>query len=332
MNNKKSHRERRFLIAVSRLQRAIGCVVALIIILALTGCGKKESSEKPTTDAAAAQANQNVIILTKENLQNVSLKIEPVTRGAIETTLKAAGTVSTNVNKTAKIVTTLEGRLVKMNFDLNDRVKTGDVLALIETPELLGRPLELKAPIDGAIIDRKVTVGELVSKDKEIYTISDPTDLWVIAEIKERDIGAVKVGQDATFSVLAFPGEIFRGQVVRIGNQVQPESRTLEVRLQVGNADGRLKPGMFADVEITTSLLQNVIVIPEAAFQSIKDAPIVFVALDGDKFEKRVVKLGLQRPDRAQILEGVKEGERVVTDGSFILKSEMLKGQLQDKD
>lgn len=260
------------------------------------------------------------------------MKIEPVTRGTIETTLKAAGAVSANINKTAKIVTTLEGRLVKMNFDLNDKVKTGDVLALIETPELLGRPLELKAPIDGAIIDRKVTVGELVSKDKEIYTISDPTDLWVIAEIKERDIGAVKVGQGAAFSVLAYPGETFRGEVVRIGNQVQPESRTLEVRIQVGNTDGRLKPGMFADVEITISLLQDVIVIPEAALQSIEEAPIVFVALDGDKFEKRVVKLGLQQPGRAQILDGVKEGERVVTAGSFILKSEMLKGQLQDKD
>ena len=86
-----------------------------------------------------------------------------------------------------------------MNVDLNDAVKAGDVLGLVQTPELLGRPLELKAPIDGVVVDRKASVGELVGKEKEIFTISDPTDLWVIAEIKERDIAAVKVGQDASF-------------------------------------------------------------------------------------------------------------------------------------
>ena len=104
---------------------------------------------------------------------------------------------------------TLEGRLMKVNVDLNDAVKAGDVLGLVQTPELLGRPLELKSPIDGVVVDRKASVGELVGKEKEIFTISDPTDLWVIAEIKERDIGAVKVGQDATFTRSRVSGRNF---------------------------------------------------------------------------------------------------------------------------
>ena len=94
------------------------------------------------------------------------------------------------MNKTAKVVSTLEGRLIKLNYDLNDRVKAGDVLALVQTPELLGKPLEVKAPIDGVITERKSTAGESIAKDTEIYMISDPADLWVLAEIKERDIGA----------------------------------------------------------------------------------------------------------------------------------------------
>ncbi len=108
-----------------------------------------------------------------------------------------------NLNRTAKVASTLEGRLTKLNFDINDRVKVGDVLALVQTPELLGKPLEIKAPIDGVIIERTRAIGELVGKDTPIYTISDPSDLWVIAEIKERDLGIVKVGQDATFKVLS---------------------------------------------------------------------------------------------------------------------------------
>ena len=225
----------------------------------------------------------------------------------------------------------MDGRLVKLNFDLNDRVKAGEVVAQVESPELLGKPLGLKAPIDGVIVERKSTAGEMVDKTKEIYTISDPAQLWAIAEVKERDIAAVKLGQDATFTVLAYPQEQFHGKVVLLGNQVELQSRTLEVRIAVDNADGRLKPGMFADVEIVTTILDNVLLIPDGALQTDGENQIVFVALDSNKFEKRVIKLGLEQQGRVQVLEGLKAGDKVVTEGSFILKSEMLKGELGEE-
>lgn len=303
---------------------ALACTV-------FTSCGKHEI-EPAKCEAPSDQGAANIVTLTKENLQNVSLKMEPAILGTIDTTLQAAGAVSANLNKTAKIVTTLEGRLVRMNFDLNDKVKAGDVLALVETPELLGRPLELKAPIDGAIIERKAVVGELAGKDTTIYTISDPLNLWVVAQLKERDIGAVTVGQNATFTVLAYPDQRFSGKVVRIGDQVQSDSRTLEARIETQNTEGKLKPGMFADVEITTAVLRDVIVISEKAVQSDQERQIVFVALTQTRFEKRIVKLGKEHAGLVQVIEGLKIGENVVTDGSFILKSEMLKGELQDKD
>jgi cobalt-zinc-cadmium efflux system membrane fusion protein len=293
----------------------------------LAGCGKNETNEK----SDAKKHEENVVTLTKEQLEHVEIKTEPVALGSIETTLKAAGRVSENLNRTAKIASTLEGRLIKLNVDLNDKVKAGEVLCLVQTPELLGKPLELKAPIDGVIIDRKSAPGELVGKDKEIYTISDPTDLWAIAEVKERDIGAVKVGQDASFSVLAYPGETFHGKIVRIGNEVETESRTVEARIEVNNADGRLKPGMFADVEIVTTVLADVMVIPDSTLQTDEDNQIVFVALDGNKFQKRAVKLGMEQRGHAQVLEGLKVGEEIVTEGSFILKSELLKGELGEE-
>lgn len=305
--------------------RIVGC--ALFAALAI-GCSKKD------TEAEADQAKkreENVVTLTKENLEHVQIKTEPVVLGSIETSLKAAGRVTENQNQTARVSSTLEGRLLKVTVDLNDAVKAGDVLGLVQTPELLGRPLELKSPIDGLVVDRKASVGELVGKEKEIFTISDPTDLWVIAEIKERDIGAVKVGQDASFTVLAYPAETFRGKVVRIANVVETESRTVEARVEVNNADGRLKPGMFADVEIVTTVLQNVIVISDKALQTERDNQIAFVVLNGNKFQKRPVKVGMEQRGRVQVLEGLKVGEKVVTDGSFILKSEMLKGELGEE-
>ena len=303
-------------------------IISLCMVFAVAGCDKKEP-EKPE---AAQESKASIVTLSDKKLQHAQIQTQAVGLGSIDTMLKASARVSENLNKTAKIASTLEGRLVKLNLDINDAVKTGDVLALVQTPELLGKPLELKAPLDGVIIERKSTVGELVDKTSEIYTISDPLDLWVLAEIRERDIAAVKVGQDASFTVLAYPGEKFHGKVVRIGNHVEVESRTLEVRIEAENKDGRLKPGMFADVEITTGAICDALVIPDNAIQSDGEDQIVFVALDANHFEKRVVRLGRNEGGAVQVLEGVKAGEKVVTEGSFILKSEMLKSELADED
>ena len=300
-------------------------LIALASLGVLAGCSRPEEISEAKPKAAH---DQNIITLTRANLEHMTLKVEPVTMGNLGMTLKAAGRVSANLNMTAKVTTTLEGRLMKLNFDLNDRVTMGEVLALVESPELFGKQLELKAPIDGVIIERNATMGELVDKSKEVFTISDPTQLWAIAEIKERDIAAVKVGQETVFTVLPYPQEKFHGKVILVGNQVEAASRTLEVRIAVDNAHGRLKPGMFADVEIVTTMLDNVLLIPDSALETDGENQIVFVALDGNKFEKRVVKPGLEQSGRVQILDGVKAGENVVTTGGFILKSEMLKGQL----
>ena len=304
-------------------------LLASLLATALLGCDKKEAT--PPDPRAKSKRDENIVTLTKANLEHMELKIEPAQLGNLGMTLKAAGRISANLTKTAKVTSPLEGRLTTLKFDLNDRVKAGDEVGLVETPELLGKPLTLKAPIDGVIIERKATAGEVVDKTKEIYTISDPTQLWAIAEVKERDIGAVKLGQDASFTVLAYPQEKFHGKVVLIGNQVESGSRTLEVRIAVDNRDGRLKAGMFADIEIVTTVLDNVLLIPDDALQTDGGNQIVFVALDGNRIEKRVVKLGLEQQGQVQVLEGLKAGDKVVAQGSFILKSEMLKGELGEE-
>ena len=313
-------------------RRALGLAVcAAFAFLPLAACTKKQAAGEEKEEKTEKK-DENLVTLTKENLEHTKIEAQPAALGSLEVTLKAAGRVSENLNKTAKVVSTLEGRLTKLNYDLNDKVKEGQVLALVQTPELLGKALEVKSPIDGVITDRRSTAGELVSKETQIYTISDPTDLWVIGEIKERDIAAVKIGQQTNFAVLAYPGESFHGQIVRIGNRVEDDSRTLEVRIEVNNADGRLKPGMFADVEIVTTVQENVLVIADTALQTNGEEQIAFVMLDEGKFEKRTVKTGMEQHGRVQVLEGIKAGEKVVTTGSFILKSELLKAALADED
>ncbi|MFN8390487.1 MAG: efflux RND transporter periplasmic adaptor subunit [Bdellovibrionota bacterium] len=300
---------------------------ALSTFAASCGSAAQEThADEPETDTPS-----NIVELTKENLSHITLKTETAELGSLSMTLKAVGRVSLDLNKTAKVTSTLEGRIVSLSADINDRVHVGDVLARVQSPELLGKTLEIRSPIDGVVIERQGSPGENVDRAREIYTISNPDNLWVIAEIKERDIGAVKLGQETTFSVLSYPERRFQGRVVRIGNQVEPDSRTLEARIAVDNSEHALKAGMFADVEIATTVLNNVLVISDDALQTEESEQIAFVAVTDTTFEKRVLRLGLEEQGKVQVLEGLEPGEKVVTEGSFILKSELLKGELGEE-
>ena len=303
----------------------ISALLAGGLAFAFSSCGRQAADE---VNKEPEKHDENIVTLTKDQLEHVTLETDPVARGSLQTILKTAGRVVENANKTAKVTSTLDGRLTRLSVDLNDRVKAGDVVGLVETPELLGRPLELKAPIDGAVVERKSTVGELITKGSAIVTISEPKDLWVIAEVRERDLALVKEGQEAHFSVLAYPNETFAGKISRIGTVVEREARTVEARIQFDNSDGKLKAGMFATVEIAVGSLDKVLVVPVSAIQREADIESVFVALGNGRFEKRIVKTGLKQLSRVEATAGLKEGENVVSEGGFILKSEMMKGEL----
>ena len=168
-------------------------------------------------------------------------------------TLRSPGRISVNVNRTAKVTSTLEGR-IRDELRHRGRGPSRRRHGAVDSPELLNKPLELKAPVGGRVIERHGTVGEAVDRTKELYAISDLSNLWAIAEIKEKDVALVHVGQEATLRVLAYPARGVHGQGRRcVGHEIEEKTRTLEVRLQVDNAGGKLKPGMFADVEIVTT-------------------------------------------------------------------------------
>ncbi len=309
-------------------KKTMEIISAGLLLAALMSCDQKVAS---ADEQAAPEAKANIVTLTKANLAQIDLDTMVVRRSDLVLKVKAAATLTEDLNQTARVTPTLEGRITSLRFDINDSVQQGDVLALLQTPEFLGKALELKAPIDGIVTERPATIGELAGKETPIYTISDPRDLWVIAEVKERDIAAIRLGAEATFRVLAYPDETFRGKVVRIGNRVESATRTLDIRIAVRNEDGRLKPGMFADAEIATTAVEDALLIPEQALQNYADGQVVFVALGQGKFEKRPVRVGSAQGDRLQVLEGLQEGEKIATEGSFILKSELLKGELGEE-
>ena len=182
----------------------------------------------------------------------------------------------------------------------------------------LAAVFSLTAPISGVVIERNGTIGATVGADANVFKIIDISHVWIDANVFEKDLERVKRGQEVKVSVPAFPGVNFSGRVILISSVVDPETRSVKVRTEVPNADGRLKPDMFANVQIVTDLHRTAISIPQSAVLTDAGKTVVFVS-EGSGFKKHQVTTGIQSNDRVEIIEGLSAGDKVVVKGNYLL-------------
>jgi cobalt-zinc-cadmium efflux system membrane fusion protein len=190
----------------------------------------------------------------------------------------------------------------------------------------------LRAPFAGVITKYDVSQGESVARDKELFTLVDTSSMWVLGDIYEKDLSRIPGHGECLVTVSSYPDERFRGQITYLSDFLDPNSRTAKLRCVVPNKDGRLKLEMFADVFIPTKSGTATAVVPGAALQDIEGKPVVFVQRDATHFEKREVTLGERGEQEMQILSGIRPGEKVVTVGSFYLKSASMREQIGGED
>ncbi len=183
----------------------------------------------------------------------------------------------------------------------------------------------LRVPLSGVITKYEVSAGEVVDRDKELFTIVDTSTVWVLGDVYEKDVGLVRAGGQARIKVPAYPEETFSGRITYVSDFLDPASRTAKVRCVVANRDGRLKLEMFATVEIPAAQQRTALAIPVAALQQVDADTVVFVQRDATHFEKRAVQIGDRTEEWAEVLGGVRKGEKVATAGSFHLKSALLR-------
>jgi len=187
---------------------------------------------------------------------------------------------------------------------------------------------ELKAPLEGTVVERSVTVGQLVGADpaQMLYTIADLNVLQVVAEVYERDLSRVTKGIPVSVTVEAYPGETFSGTIAYVGDVVDPNTRTIKVRCSVTNRGLKLKPEMFARVNLKIGSGSPVLVLPKEAVMEVGGREFVFVQAADGRYVRRSVVTGVTSGDTVQIREGVEAGERVVVKGALLLKGEQEKG------
>ena len=182
----------------------------------------------------------------------------------------------------------------------------------------LAAVFSLNSPIAGTVIERNATVGASVGTDSNLFKIIDLSRVWIDANVFEKDLARVRMGQEVKVNLPALPGSTYTGRVILIDSVVDPETRTIKVRTEVANPDSRLKPDMFANVEIVTDLNRSAISIPQTAVLNDGGKTVVFVA-EGNGYQKREVHTGIQNGDRLEIVEGLSAGEKVVVKGNYLL-------------
>lgn len=191
--------------------------------------------------------------------------------------------------------------------------------------------IPIKAPASGTVLVRNVTAGAVVNPSADLFVISDLSSLWMIAAVAEEHLPKLTEGMSVRVSVQAYPGRWFHGRIARIGEELDPTTRTVKVRVELPNPAGALKPEMYARAEILLGRSEPALFVPQEAVQEIEGQPAVFVQTAPDRFEPRTVRTGRTLDGTVELASGLRAGEAVVIRGSYILKSELFKAALGEE-
>ena len=190
----------------------------------------------------------------------------------------------------------------------------------------------VRSPIDGSLVKVEVASGQTVEEGQLLFTVIDLERAWLVAQVFEPDIPKVEGARTAWFTIEGysqpFAVDESNGKLVTIGRVLDPQTRTIPVIFEIANKDGRLRIGQFAKVSIATGAAQRALAVPEAALLDEGGKPVTYVMVEGEAFERRPLALGIRSNGWAQVLEGVKAGERVVTKGGYEIKLASASGAI----
>ena len=192
----------------------------------------------------------------------------------------------------------------------------------LEETRQVKKSLHIQSPFKGTVIQVGARAGQYVTPDTELYMLADLTRIWVYVDIYENELPWIRIGDGAEMEVTGIPGEVFAGKVNYIYPYLENKTRTNRVRLEFDNKELRLKPEMFANVTVKTSLQKGAVVVPSEAIVRSGTSDQIFVVREPGKFEPRTVTLGVNAMGMTQILSGIKPGEEVVTSSQFLIDSE----------
>lgn len=281
--------------------------------LLVIGAVSREEFEQATTKLRTAEAN--VIEAKRRYDRAVQVaEINPVSRSEFEQAAVRRQTAESDLSAAKQ-------RLILLGLSAQ-RVNS------LRSPSQITSEIALTAPVSGTITKRDINPGMVVEPNKDLMRVTNLASVWAIAQVYEKDIGALREGSGANVTTSAYPGRLFRGHVTYIDPNINQDTRTAQVRVELENPGEVLKIGMYVNVAFGSMGVaeRTMPMIPASAVQNMNDKQVVFVATDKPNvFAVRSVRLGSETNGKFIVLEGLNVGDRIVTEGSFLLRADLLK-------
>lgn len=327
---------------MTRIRRRLLAAGTSVALVAVTGLGyarsrAPETVAADTTGAAPDDpAASGVLTLSPEARANIGLTLTPVERRTVVRTLVLNATVQVHPDREAFVSSRVQGKVTAVNANVGDVVERGQPLVVIQSLQIAETPpmVAVTSPLGGVVLERMVTLGETVDATKSLMHVADLSRVIAQADVYEADVASVRVGQLARLRLTPYPDRIFNGRVVRLGDSIDPVRRTLRVWIEVRNTpDRKLKPDMFAQVNLIIASSGPVATVPNEAVQNEGPERFVFVQ-DGENYVRQNVVLGDHDDRYTAIVSGVVEGDLVVTRGAAELKTVAVQataGGVQDE-
>lgn len=307
--------------------------IGLALLLALSGTAAAQSQEAHQEDTNLRLEEEKehgaheVVRLTQSELDEFGIEIAKAGPSTLEIYLPRPGEVHPNEDGLAHIVPRYSGVVTEVYANIGDYVQKDQVLAVVESDESLA-PYKIKTLISGTIINKHITLGEAVSREREAFMIADLSTVWIDLTVYQGDIHRIMVGQKVLIRVGHEPAGA-EAKISYVTPVLDEKTRTATARIVLPNPDGRWLPGMF----VTGGVLVDVAIVPLAvhrtALQRIGDDTVIFVKTD-EGFEPRRVEIGRTDENLVEVVSGLKKGESYVSIGGFTLKAELGKEFLGD--
>ena len=375
--------------------------ITSMIVLSVSACGQHEppSQSQPAT-REPVQSGATHPIESVSRVETAIVEFNSSRQG-----LMLSGKIAYGEDKYSRISSPLQGRVVEVRAHLGNRVEAGDVLLVVDSPDIaqayskyiredsdlqyatrayelakdlyedkalalkdlkqaenelvkaraefrlakerllsfriapkeLNKPLdkqqitsrfEMKSPLSGIVVERTVTPGQSVTGDPDhvLFTVADLDVLQVVADVYEHDLALVREGQSAVVLVEAYPGMEFPAKVTSVGDVVDPATRTIKVRARVDNQAHKLKPEMFARLQLDVGDTRQFLTVPREAVLEVDGKQFVYVVESDRGYRKREVKIAAISADQTRVVEGLKQGERIVTKGAVLIKGQEVQG------
>jgi Cu(I)/Ag(I) efflux system membrane fusion protein len=309
------------------------------------------------------------VMVSAAKLQRTGVRSEPVERRVVKRALVAPGSVQLDERRIAVVALRSDSFIEKVeNITTGDRVRKGQTLLQLYSPDIaaagalyvssvgiegarrrlenLAVPPEViaeiertrrvpltmawPAPRDGVVLERSAIDGMRAAAGDVLFRIGDISTVWVLADVAERDLGLLRIGQAASVTLRSLPGRSFSGKVTLIYPQVAKQTRTVRVRIELANPDGLLIPDMYAEVTFATGPDKAVIAVADSAVIDTGVRQLVILDKGEGRFEPREVTTGFRGGGQTEIREGVSDGDRVVVAANFLIDAESnLKSALQ---